>query len=114
MIIFLGLVLGVLIGLFVPVTIPTEYSKYISIVFLAALDSVLGGIRARVEEKFDSVIFISGFLGNALLAGLLTYGGDRLGIDLYLAAIVTFGVRLFDNLAAIRRLVILRRKVKST
>jgi small basic protein len=46
---------------------------------------------------------MTGLLANALLAGLLTFIGDRLGVELYLAAIVAFGVRLFDNLARIRR-----------
>ena len=39
----------------------------------------------------------------ALLAAGLTFLGDRLGVELYYAAIVAFGVRLFNNLARIRR-----------
>ena len=48
-------------------------------------------------------MFLSGLLLNSLAAGALTYLGDRLGVDLYLAAIVAFGVRIFDNIAVIRR-----------
>jgi small basic protein len=70
---------------------------------LAALDSVLGAARAEVEGAFNNRMFITGLLANTLLAGLLTFIGDRLGVELYLAAIVAFGVRLFDNLARIRR-----------
>ena len=99
----LGLGAGVLIGFNIPVVLPQDYAKYMSVAALAALDSVFGGIRAAMEDKFDQSIFVSGFFSNALLAAGLTYIGDRLGIDLYLAAVVAFGVRLFQNLAFIRR-----------
>jgi len=74
-----------------------------SIGVLAALDSVFGGIRAYMEDTFDNTIFISGFITNTLLAAGLAYLGDRLGLELYLAAVVVFGVRLFQNLGIIRR-----------
>jgi len=91
--------------------LPQDYAKYMSVAALAALDSVFGGIRAAMEEKFNHGIFVSGFFSNALLAAGLTFIGDRLGIDLYLAAVVAFGVRLFQNLAIIRRY-ILKHKIK--
>ena len=62
-----------------------------------------GGIRAYMEDTFDNTIFISGFITNTLLAAGLAYLGDRLGVELYLAAVVVFGVRLFQNLGIIRR-----------
>ncbi|ACL22068.1 small basic protein [Desulfitobacterium sp. LBE] len=105
---FLGLILGLAIGWFSPFSVPVEYSKYLSVAILAALDSVLGGIRAAQEDHFDSVVFLSGFFTNILLAGILAYVGDRIGVDLFLAAVVAFGVRLFNNLAIIRRHLIRR------
>lgn len=99
----LGLGLGIALGLNLPVTIPQAYAKYMSVAALAALDSVFGGIRAAMEDHYDNVVFISGFFSNALLAAGLAFIGERLGIDLYLAAVVAFGVRLFQNLAIIRR-----------
>ena len=98
-----GLGVGVLIGLKAPLVFPQAYAKYMSVAVLAALDSVFGGIRAAMEEHFDNKIFISGFFSNTLLAAGLAFIGERLGIDLYLAAVVAFGVRLFQNLAIIRR-----------
>jgi len=99
----LGLILGVVLGLYVPLFFPVTYAKYMSVAVLAALDSVFGGIRAAMEDTFDLTVFISGFFSNALLAAGLAFVGERLGIDLYLAAVVAFGVRLFQNLAIIRR-----------
>ena len=99
----IGLIIGVFLGLYIPITYPTSYSLYISVAILAALDSVFGGLRAYVQEKFHTFIFISGFFGNAILAGILAYIGDRLGVPLYYAAIFTFGGRLFQNFAILRR-----------
>ena len=97
------MVVGVVIGSVFSITIPAQYSRYTAIAILAASDSILGAARAQLEGQYDNRIFISGFCVNTLLAGLLTFVGDRLGVELYYAAIVAFGVRLFDNLAIIRR-----------
>jgi Uncharacterized conserved protein (small basic protein) len=99
----LGLILGLAIGYISPFSVPVDYAKYLSVAILAALDSVLGGIRSVQEENFDSIVFLTGFFSNILLASLLAYVGDRIGVDLYLAAVVAFGVRLFQNVAIIRR-----------
>jgi small basic protein len=99
----LGLTIGLTIGFIAPVQLPVEYTKYLSVAILAALDSVFGGMRAGMEDHFDSTVFITGFFSNTLLAAVLAYTGDRLGVDLYLAAVFAFGVRLFQNLAIIRR-----------
>lgn len=97
------LLIGLLIGFSVPVLFPVILAKYMSIAVLAALDSVFGGIRAYMEDGFDNTIFISGFVVNTILAAGLAYLGDRLGVELYLAAVVVFGVRIFQNLGIIRR-----------
>lgn len=103
----LGLIIGILLGVFfIPVNIPQQYSNYVAVAILAALDSVFGGIAANMQGKFDLKIFISGFFGNALLAAALAYIGDQLGIQIYLAAIFAFGNRLFLNFAIIRRYVL--------
>lgn len=98
-----GLIIGLLIGLAFPISIPLEYAKFMSVALLASLDSVFGGLRAGIEEKFDNTVFITGFFTNALLAAGLVYIGERLGIDLYYVALLAFGLRVFQNLAIIRR-----------
>ncbi|ACL76412.1 small basic family protein [Ruminiclostridium cellulolyticum] len=103
MIPILGLILGIIVGLFIPITIPSEYFTYVAVAILAALDSVFGGIVAGINKKFEMRIFLSGFFGNALLAAGLAYIGDKLGIQIYFAAIFAFGNRLFLNFALIRR-----------
>ncbi|MEL7563898.1 MAG: small basic family protein [Dehalobacterium sp.] len=99
----IGLILGILLGSIFTFTVPIVYAKYLSIAVLAALDSLLGGVRGILEESFDGTILLSGFFTNTLLAALLAYMGDHLGVDLYLAAVIAFGIRLFSNLGFIRR-----------
>lgn len=105
----LGLLFGVIIGLWFPFALPIAYAKYMSVAILASLDSVFGGLKAGLEDNFDTEIFLSGFFTNTLLAGFLAYLGDLLGVELYLAAVVAFGVRVFHNLAVIRRYLLKRR-----
>jgi small basic protein len=106
----LGLIIGAVIGLASPLHIPALYTRYLSVGVLAALDSVFGGIRATQEEHFDNTVFVSGFFANTLLAAGLTFLGDRLGVELYNAALLVFGMRLFQNLAFIRRHLLSKRK----
>jgi small basic protein len=99
----LGLLLGIGIGSTLAIPIPGAFAKYLSVALLAALDSVFGGLKSILEDKFDGAVLLTGFFTNALLAALLAFLGDRLGVDLYMAAVFVFGVRLFQNLATIRR-----------
>lgn len=103
-----GLIIGLLLGSAITYQIPPVYVKYMSIAVLASLDSVLGGVRSVLEDRFDGIILLTGFFANALFAALLAYMGDRLGVDLYYAAIFVFGVRLFQNLASIRHVLLTR------
>lgn len=98
-----GIIIGMVIGLRSPLDLPQNASPYVAIAILAALDSVLGAIRGLVEKNFHSLTLISGLISNAVLAALLTYIGDQLGVQLYIAAILVFGSRIFQNLASIRR-----------
>lgn len=102
----LGLILGVAFGLLSDIQIPQVYSNYLSIAILAALDSLFGGVRASLQQVYDDKIFITGFFFNIVLAIGLAFLGVHLGLDLYLAAIFAFGVRLFQNIAIIRRILL--------
>ena len=100
--ILIGCILGIIIGINAPI-ISYTYSSYLAIAIIAALDSVFGGITSVINKNFDLKIFVTGFFGNAVLAILLTILGEKLNVDIYLAAIVVFVGRMFVNLAIIRR-----------
>ena len=102
----MGLIIGTIIGLLTEIRIPEEYSNYLSIAILAALDTLFGGIRAQLQNLYDEKVFVSGFFFNIILAASLAFLGVHLGVDLYLAAVFAFGVRLFQNIAVIRRMLL--------
>ena len=113
MIELVGLVVGLVIGCFLPWHVPSQYSLYVATGLLAALDSALGGMNARIKKTFNLSIFLSGFFGNAIIAVFLAWLGDKLGLPLYLAAVVVFGTRMFQNFAEIRRELLTSRKKKA-
>ena len=99
-----GLLIGIGLGLMADFNISPEYSSYLSIAILASLDTLFGGIRAHLQGVYDELVFVSGFFFNIILAASLSFLGVHLGVDLYLAAVFAFGVRLFQNIAVIRRI----------
>ncbi len=106
MIAIIGLLIGIILGFVLDVNISDKLSPYMSVAILACLDSVFGAIRGNLSKNFQADIFISGFFGNALLAAGLAYLGDKLGIPIYMAAVIVFGGRIFNNFAIIRRLLL--------
>ena len=86
--------------------IPYAFTEYIAVAILAFLDSIFGGVASNMQNKFDFVIFISGFFLNAIIAMFLVYLGQKLNVDIYLAAVIVFSTRLFTNFSIIRRIFI--------
>lgn len=100
---FVGLVAGFFIVYQWDIQVPAYMASYLSLGALAGLDSIFGGIRAGIEGKFHDDIFLSGFVVNTLLAASLAFLGDQIGVNLFLAAVVVLGGRVFLNLSLIRR-----------
>ena len=101
----LALVGGVLLGLFLDPTVPAALQPYLPIAVVAALDAVFGGVRAQLDGIFDDRVFIVSFVSNVLVAGLVVFLGDQLGVggQLSTGVVVVLGIRIFSNAAAIRR-----------
>ena len=105
MIAVLGLVIGVVIGLLVAPDVPDWAQPYLPIAVVAALDAVFGALRAFLDGIFDDKVFVVSFVSNVLIAALIVYLGDQLGVggQLSTGVIVVLGIRIFSNVAAIRR-----------
>src|SRR5690625_7840527 len=105
MVAVIGLLIGILLGLFLQPNVPSELQPYLPIAVVAALDALLGAFRARLEDVFDDRVFITSFLFNVLIAAFLVFLGDQLGVgsQLSTAVVVVLGIRIFSNAAAIRR-----------
>lgn len=104
MIALLALLAGVGVGLVLQPTLPAALAPYLPVIVVAALDTVLAGMLARLEGGYHEGEFIVAFLSNTLLAAGIVWVGDRLGApDLTLGVVVVFGIRMFQSLAGIRR-----------
>ena len=101
----LALVAGVVLGLVLEPTVPTLLQPYLPIAVVAALDAVFGAVRASLEGVFDDRVFVVSFVSNVLVAALVVFLGDQLGVggQLSTGVVVVLGIRIFSNAAAIRR-----------
>ena len=98
-----GLCIGIFIGFWSPWTVPPHLARYTAVAVLSALDTIVSVTKATLEGTYSNRMFLSEFIGNTMLALGITLLGDRLGSDLYVAAVVAFGIRLFNNVSAIRQ-----------
>lgn len=102
-----ALAVGALIGVLIDVRIPRGLAPYLPIAVVAAVDALCGGVRALLERTFDDKVFVVSFVANTVVAALIVFLGDQLGVgaQLSIGVVVVLGVRIFANVAAIRRLV---------
>jgi small basic protein len=105
MIAVLALAAGIALGLVFHPTVPGGLEPYLPIAVVAALDAMFGGIRAKLDGIFDDKQFVVSFVSNVVVAAFIVYLGDQLGVggQLSTGVVVVLGVRIFGNVAAIRR-----------
>ncbi|GAA4623251.1 small basic family protein [Actinoallomurus vinaceus] len=105
MIALVGLLAGIALGLFFHPDVPLWLQPYLPIAIVAALDAMFGGLRARLDGIFDEKVFVVSFLSNTIIAVLIVFFGDQLGVGSQLSTgvVVVLGIRIFSNVAAIRR-----------
>lgn len=103
-IVLISIVLGIFTGL--NVEIPYIYAKYISVAIIACMDSALGAFIANINKKFKFSEFLTGFFGNAIISMLLVYLGEKMDIDIYLAAIIVFTFKILNNISELRKVVL--------
>lgn len=94
-------ILGIVTGM--NVIVPYSMSKYIAVAILAFIDTVFGALVSNTQRKFSLTIFLTGFFGNALIAIALVFLGEKLDVDIYLAAVIVFSTRMFSNFSIMRR-----------
>ena len=101
----IALIIGIGLGLVFRPSVPEVIAPYLPIAVVAALDAVFGGLRAYLENIFDAKVFVISFVFNVLVAAVIVYVGDQLGVGTQLttAIIVVLGIRIFGNAAALRR-----------
>lgn len=108
MIAILGLIAGVVLGLVFEPTLPLWLQPYLPIAIVAALDAIFGACRAYLEGIFSDKVFVTSFISNVVIAALIVFVGDQIGVGSQLSTgvVVVLGIRIFTNAAAIRRAII--------
>lgn len=101
----IALVVGLIVGLVLDPSVPVWMQPYLPIAVIAALDAVFGALRAMLDGIFDDKVFVISFLSNVVVAALIVFIGDQLGVGSQLSTgvVVVLGVRIFSNVASIRR-----------
>ncbi len=99
----LAVLVGIFLGIFIPYNLSSSMVSYLAVALIAALDSVMGGLLANINKKFNISVFMIGLISNAIFGIFLTFIGNLLGMNLSFAVLIVFGVRMFNNMAAIRR-----------
>ena len=101
----LGLLIGIVLGVVLDPQVPIWLQPYLPIAVIAALDAVFGAVRAVLDAIFDDRVFVISFLSNVLVAAFIVFLGDQLGVGSQLSTgvVVVLGVRIFSNVASIRR-----------
>lgn len=105
MIPLIGLMVGIVLGLVLSPEVPQWLSPYLPIAVIAAMDAVFGAVRATLEGIFNDRVFVISFLSNVVVAALIVFLGNQLGVGSQLSTgvVVVFGLRIFSNVASIRR-----------
>jgi small basic protein len=100
-----ALIIGLILGVILRPTVPIGLQPYLPIMIVAALDAVFGGLRASLDGIFDDKVFVVSFVSNVIVAAIIVFLGDQLGVggQLSTGVVVVLGIRIFSNAAAIRR-----------
>ncbi|GII99087.1 small basic protein [Sediminihabitans luteus] len=105
MIAVIGLIVGVVAGFVLQPEVPVYLQPYLPIAVVAALDALFGALRAKLDGLFDEKVFLVSFASNVVVAALIVFLGDQLGVGAQMSTgvVVVLGIRIFSNAAAIRR-----------
>lgn len=101
----IGMFVGILIGVLFHPEVPLWLQPYLPIAVIAAMDAVFGAVRAVLDGIFNDKVFVISFLSNVVVAAFIVFLGDQLGVGSQLSTgvVVVLGLRIFSNVASIRR-----------
>jgi small basic protein len=101
----IGLIIGLLIGFVLNFTYAATFTIYITLIILILIQSLLRIIK---NEDMNFPLYKEAILigSEIAFACLLAYIGEKLGISLYLAIVLSFGLRIFNDFNIIVKKVI--------
>lgn len=96
-----GIILGIVATLYIGISIPSDLNNY----FIASLVSIIDSTLALLsrDEKSGSAILPAFFLllGTLVYSFFIIYLGNRLGVDLFLLAVLPIGVHILINFSSL-------------
>ena len=95
----IGLIAGIFFGYILQIS-PNE--KICAVIIFAAIDSICGGLTAKLNSNFSDLILIIGFFTNLAFGMILILFGNFFEMDLYYIALLIFGLRIFKNISILK------------
>ncbi|NMB28993.1 MAG: DUF1290 domain-containing protein [Clostridiaceae bacterium] len=103
MIILIGLLIGLIAGLFLDVSIPTGLTPYLAVLTLVGIEALTASYNAMQRKEFAPAKFVIELSSNIVISGLLTALGVQLKYDFAFVIAFVFAYRIFRNISFISR-----------
>ena len=97
----IGITIGIVIGKAVP--IDTINSELVAIITVNTINSILAGVRAKLNSTYNDKVIFSDFSMNFAASIILVFIGSYIRINLYYLALIALVMRIFSHLSAIRQ-----------
>ena len=110
----LGILTGIIIGFLSPLNISLINEKFLFVLILVSLDTLLASTNAKLLQQFDYLLFTNEFILNSILSMVLVYLGNIMGLDLFSIVAMFLTIKIFYNLSKLTKTVILKIKKNST
>ena len=110
----LGILVGIVIGILLPLNISLINEKVLLILILVSFDILFAGINAKLLKQFDYLLFTNEFILNSILSVVLVYLGNIMGLDLFSVVALVLTLKIFYNLSKLTKTVVLKTKKNST
>lgn len=96
--ILIGLILlGALIGLFIPIEIERQYVTWIVVALFCTTDAFLTELNVYLSKKGGTHV-LTRIIFNLAFGYLVLTLGHRLGFELYIVVLIPFAIRILNNL----------------
>ncbi len=106
LIIFIGIILGIALALKLPINIPSAYTDLLAVGIVAGIDVVVSGVYSELRKSFIFKKFAARLFSGMILAILLSFIGEQLGVQLSFAVMIVFVLRIFENFSKIGQLIL--------
>lgn len=102
----LGILVGIVIGILLPLNISLINEKVLLILILVSFDILFAGINAKLLKQFDYLLFTNEFILNSILSVGIVFLGTILGLDLFSIIALVLIIKIFYNLNKLTKTIV--------